>query len=71
MTMSASKVKCYSYIYRQSTNPCTTCTSLQLELDQMKTKLEKLEKERNDLKQQADKLENRVSGDMMYLVIVA
>ena len=59
--MSASKVKCYSYMYRQSNNPCTSCPPKQLELEQMKTKVERLERERNDLKQQSDKMENRVS----------
>ncbi|KAL4224255.1 TRAFAC class myosin-kinesin ATPase superfamily [Mactra antiquata] len=32
----------------------------EIELEQMKTKLERIEKERNDYKQQMDKLENRV-----------
>ena len=54
-----SRVKCYSYVFRQSS--CVICPSLQLELEQMKTKSEKLEKERNEYKQQMDKLENRVS----------
>ena len=61
----ASRVKCYSYVFRQS--QCVICPSLQLELEQMKTKTEKLEKERNDYKQHMDKLENRVSCQTFYL----
>lgn len=62
METMGSRVKCYSYIYRQTHTPCTLCSNLQLELDSMKTKYEKAEKERNDYKMQVDKLENRVSS---------
>lgn len=34
---------------------------LQYELEQLKAKLEKLEKERNEYKTQSEKMENRVS----------
>lgn len=70
----ANRMKCYSYIYRQTQSPCVNCSTnkktdiecskcsnLQQELELMKTKLEKIEKERNDYKMQMDKLENRVS----------
>jgi len=58
--MMGSKVKCYSYIYRQTHTACTVCSNLQLELEAMKTKLERIERERNDYKIQSDKMENRV-----------
>ena len=70
--MMGSKVKCYSYVYRQThTNaPCVRCSDLQLELETMKNKLEKIERERNEYKMQMDKLENRVClGELFYFCV--
>lgn len=42
------------------------CFNFQEELEALRAKFEKVEKERTELKQQTEKLESRVSTDVSY-----
>ena len=52
----------YIYAKRIKTNKPIMLFELQTQLDQMRAKLEKSEKERNDYKQISDRLEMKVSS---------